>query len=278
MAWARAVARRLERLGGPFAVRTSERGIELHAATDEGARLELAIDRKHLEVSLDLEGPALAALHAIAHDEARVAGFVRMLGALPEQLLARGGGFEQRVSMLDRAGLSHLVDAALGQSGLHVGWKLPRGVVLSHAASIDEQLADALTALALLEAAIAGRTPRPSLAAQRLGAPMARGARLGVSGSTRMRTRAGGPRLQASTQAVAGVIEGGTKVRVLAGPFEGKTGVVQSLDGKGGARVMFGLLATRVELGDLATERSQRGAGAQDRRERPAITTSHRRS
>jgi hypothetical protein len=36
-------------------------------------------------------------------------------------------------------------------------------------------------------------------------------------------------------------------------------GVVQELDGKGAARVLFGLLAARVELGDLTLHGSKRG-------------------
>lgn len=47
-------------------------------------------------------------------------------------------------------------------------------------------------------------------------------------------------------------IEKGTSVVALTGPFEGKTGVVRELDGKGGARVMFGLLVATADLKDLA--------------------------
>jgi hypothetical protein len=67
----------------------------------------------------------------------------------------------------------------------------------------------------------------------------------------------------------------GTRVRVLAGPFEGKEGVVQELDGKGGARVLLGLLATRLELVDL--QPASRG-GAGKPLGRPAFGTSHRRT
>jgi transcription antitermination factor NusG len=64
-------------------------------------------------------------------------------------------------------------------------------------------------------------------------------------------------------------IEKGTRVRVLDGPFVGKIGVVQDLDGKGGARVMLGLLATRLDVKDLIA--------AAEGRERPALASSHRR-
>jgi hypothetical protein len=66
----------------------------------------------------------------------------------------------------------------------------------------------------------------------------------------------------------SGALEKGTRVRVLEGPFSGKVGVVQELDGKGGARVMLGLLAVRLDVRDLA--RSAEG------RHRPVLSTSHR--
>jgi hypothetical protein len=63
-------------------------------------------------------------------------------------------------------------------------------------------------------------------------------------------------------------IDKGSRVRVLEGPFCGKVGIVQELDGKGGARVMLGLLAVRVDVRDLA--RCAEG------RTRPVLSTSHR--
>jgi hypothetical protein len=63
-------------------------------------------------------------------------------------------------------------------------------------------------------------------------------------------------------------IEKGVRVQVLAGPFRGKVGVVQELDGKGAARVMLGLLATRVEIKDLI--------GAAEGKDRPQLGSSHR--
>ncbi len=63
-------------------------------------------------------------------------------------------------------------------------------------------------------------------------------------------------------------IEPGAHVRALAGPFAGQAGVVQELDGKGGARVLFGLLAARVELRDLAVKGKERGG-------RPRFSSSH---
>ncbi len=63
-------------------------------------------------------------------------------------------------------------------------------------------------------------------------------------------------------------IDHGSHVRALAGPFAGQAGVVQELDGKGGARVLFGLLAARVELRDLVIKGKDRG--------RPVLASSHR--
>ncbi|MEJ7730672.1 MAG: hypothetical protein WKG00_15825 [Polyangiaceae bacterium] len=62
-------------------------------------------------------------------------------------------------------------------------------------------------------------------------------------------------------------IDAGARVRVLAGPFTSKVGVVGELDGRGGARVLFGLLSTRVDVGDL-----EPAVG----RVRPSLSVSHR--
>jgi hypothetical protein len=63
-------------------------------------------------------------------------------------------------------------------------------------------------------------------------------------------------------------IEKGARVRVLEGPFAGKTGVVQELDGRGGARVMLGLLAVRLDVKDVI--------GCAEGRVRPLLSSSHR--
>jgi hypothetical protein len=63
-------------------------------------------------------------------------------------------------------------------------------------------------------------------------------------------------------------IEKGTRVQVLAGPFVGKVGIVQELDGKGAARVKLGLLATRLEVKDLIA--------SVEGKDRPALASSHR--
>ncbi|MBS2020508.1 MAG: hypothetical protein JST00_47065 [Deltaproteobacteria bacterium] len=63
-------------------------------------------------------------------------------------------------------------------------------------------------------------------------------------------------------------IEKGTRVRVLAGPFANKVGIVQELDHKGRARVRLGLLAATLDLKDIV---------AQAESSRPMLASSHRR-
>jgi hypothetical protein len=77
------------------------------------------------------------------------------------------------------------------------------------------------------------------------------------------------PGLRRRAAPVAGPVEKGGRVRVLEGPFAGKVGVVQELDGKGGARVMLGLLAVRIDVKDLVAWTEGRA--------RPLLSSSHRR-
>ena len=67
---------------------------------------------------------------------------------------------------------------------------------------------------------------------------------------------------------ISTTIEKGAKVRVRSGPFVDKIGVIGELDSRGGARVLLGLLSTRLELHDLEL--------AVEIRERPAMQSSHR--
>jgi hypothetical protein len=71
-----------------------------------------------------------------------------------------------------------------------------------------------------------------------------------------------------ASSGVAPVIDKGSRVRVLCGPFSNKCGVVSELDGRGGARVLLGLLATRVDVGDLEP--------VHEARDRPQLPSSHR--
>ncbi len=60
----------------------------------------------------------------------------------------------------------------------------------------------------------------------------------------------------------------GVTVQVMAGPFEGKVGVVQELDGKGGARVVLGTMSSWVPIVDLTKDAAVAP--------RPPFRTSHR--
>jgi uncharacterized membrane protein YgcG len=77
---------------------------------------------------------------------------------------------------------------------------------------------------------------------------------------------------QGSGGAPAGplVIEKGSRVCVLTGAFAGKVGTVSELDGRGGARVLLGLLSTRLDLDALEA--------APEGRDRPALQSSQRRA
>jgi hypothetical protein len=64
------------------------------------------------------------------------------------------------------------------------------------------------------------------------------------------------------------VVERGTRVRVLVGPFVGKVGTVTDLDSRGRARVLLGLLSTTCNVRDLI---------AAHERDRRPLMSSHRR-
>ena len=72
------------------------------------------------------------------------------------------------------------------------------------------------------------------------------------------------------TYVTGGALDKGAKVRVLSGPFAGKVGVVSEVDNRGGARVLLGLLSTRVLTEQLET--------VVESKDRPALQSSHRRN
>ncbi|MEO7092912.1 MAG: KOW motif-containing protein [Polyangiales bacterium] len=352
--WAMWVAARFARDGLDFEVHAADPAssvgteVALHpragrgnAGRGRGASLLLSIDRAEVEVCLEVQpvGAAAQTLRAMVDldqgprplDTPSIDALIGALAKLPEQFEARigAGATETFVSAMDRDMVCALA-ARLGPAGepLRIGWRLPREVALEHAALLDEQLADALLALAPLFRLLGGpraQAPRPTTGTVRLArsgrssipelkaratlqpvrptidprerialAIAAARARTGTAPSLRVSGRtatlARPARIIIPTSiGVAGGLGGtrgrrndetmirGTRVRVLAGPFEGKEGVVQELDGKGGARVLLGLLATRLELVDL--QPAARGVGAAlGRGDRPAFGTSHRRT
>ena len=75
-----------------------------------------------------------------------------------------------------------------------------------------------------------------------------------------------------------GTIDKGTQIRVVSGPFAGKIGVVGDVDGKGGVRVLLGLLSARLPAEWLEPVVDTKEAKeAKEAKERPAIQSSHRR-
>lgn len=317
----------------------------------------------HPEARVDVDN-----LHARLDEgaESLAAELLRALAALPEELKI-GVGEErvpcERVTKDELRGM--LERAAAGQVPLWVGWSVARETALEHAEILDDQLEDAIIALAPIYKLVAWsrdndhialdrrlegvlqerarthaaaeaqterwrseqeearrrsfeqakehreearRAPpgpaarRPSLATlfssdarksgqaprdEKIAPPAERsplrddaaragsGPRAAIPGSGEEAPGRAEPPAPAPAarldRASAGTsaIEKGARVRVRSGPFADKIGVVGELDGRGGARVLLGLLSTRLELTDLEP--------AIEGRERPAIQSSHRR-
>ncbi len=206
------------------------------------------------------------------------------------------------------------------ERSIWIGWTVTRAVALAHAGALDDQVEDALVALAMAVLRIAWTPDDAATAARERGGAQGgiergRGAQdegtPGASRRLRVRSkrekdadhesesepeaereargerdstersgeRLGGASTSAGRRGRHSVhrlgstprtpIAPGTRVRVLNGPFAGRAGVVQDLDGKGGARVLLGLLAVRVVVRDLF-----RGRGPDSR---PRLSSSHRR-
>jgi len=279
--WARAVAQRLRRsgvdLGVLFVGRT---GVDRVLLLRHGARthepkasLVLAIDGEGVRAGLELPRALLKTVRGRLLDPQRTAELHAALEALPEQFTIRvgpdgtssappGRGRELDGTSPAPPGrgrelgpwiqapgcaigdLARLIDCLERDGGaMWIGWTVPREVALEHAALLDEQLEDALVALSRVFVLV---VHLPS-----------RGGRVATARSAR------GPEANVGTP-----IERGARVRVLDGPFSGKVGVVQELDGKGGARVLLGLLAVRLEEKCLTVH--------VEGLRRPMLTSSHR--
>jgi KOW motif len=265
--WARAVAQRLRRsgvdLGVLFVGRT---GVDRVLLLRHGARthepkasLVLAIDGEGVRAGLELPRALLKTVRGRLLDPQRTAELHAALEALPEQFTIRVGpdgtspappGRGRELGPLIQApgcaigDLARLIDCLERDGGaMWIGWTVPREVALEHAALLDEQLEDALVALSRVFVLV---VHLPS-----------RGGRVATARSAR------GPEANVGTP-----IERGARVRVLQGPFSGKVGVVQELDGKGGARVLLGLLAVRLDEKCLTVH--------VEGLRRPRLTSSHR--
>jgi hypothetical protein len=331
-----------------LALRLDAHAVEVCFAIPAEARVDL----DNLRARLDPSGEATLA-----------APLVAALLALPEEFTIGAGGegaIDRRpASAATPEALRSLVaTAAPEQIPLWIGWRVARETALEHAEILDEQLGDALVALApiyrlvawsrdndrvaldrrlegvekerarahaeahaeterwrieqeesrrrsqeqaLVRADEARRSPpisstrRPSLSTLFAGKsassppssqrprfeppPSSTAPRVEVLAPAPIEPRVAVAPIAASPPASAAIastptrptsttMEKGAKVRVRSGPFVDKIGVIGELDSRGGARVLLGLLSTRLELHDLEL--------AVETRERPAMQSSHR--
>ena len=336
-AWAQRAASRLGELGLELAVYLVDdanhpRALFLDArASPLAARpaLSLGLDETGVRASLELPPAQVCAVRGRLSDPARALELSAALEALPEQFTV---GLEATGSLLvaPHCGTDQLrallTEVLATDRKLSVGWNVPREVAVAHAALLDEQLEDALAALARVYVLLTGegeegaatrghkpagqrgdrnRAARASVdddrertshsaeppkvrarahprderrdheadddrdsdvyrAVPEAAAKLSRTADPRPSPRARLRRRPFG----AKPSGPFAPIERGTRVRVLGGPFSGKVGLVQELDGKGGARVMLGLLAVRLEVTNVAPHN--------EGRTRPLLSTSHR--
>jgi hypothetical protein len=224
------------------------------------ARVELRIDAQSVALVLWLGGDARADLeHAqqiLSHDD--------------EDLFASWESLPERVCVDARSSLSPRARratemtprdvAAMAHDALESEVPLVIGVRLSKDEALAEHALDGFGDLAAsLARLLVILAWSPDSAARLAERPSRRGKRMRVPKVT--------PPPPAPSQP-AQAIDRGSHVRALAGSFAGQVGVVQELDGKGGARVLFGLLAARVELRDLTIADKKRG--------RPKFSSSHR--
>jgi hypothetical protein len=349
-AWARGVAVRFESSGLPrdvFCVDEPagacaffvEPGTNLR---DARAALVLGVSATGVRAGLELTAAHVRRIHGRLSDAALALSLSAALEALPEQFFVQLGEDDAPLQAphLAMDDLRRRFERGVTDGrALWIGWSVARDVALEHAALLDEQLEDALAALAGVYELLAGdadgdardknRDSRGSNArkgenaALRLRAKRRSGhgnagreeERERRSGSSTASNRRASERareerdleadadgelesdvsadissraaksedMKAAPRAVfrrrtlravgskndsSLPIERGSRVRVLEGPFSGKVGVVHELDGKGGARVMLGLLAVRLEVKNLTTQ--------VEGRYRPVLSSSHR--
>jgi hypothetical protein len=302
----------------------------MRGRSDAGAAsLVLRIESDRVRAGLELPAAQARAARARLADPARALELATALEVLPEQFtmgvstgapagetpLASADDLRRLLQRLEASAPRGQGGGANASAKAWVGWTVPRGVALEHAAMLDELLEDTIVALAQLFVLLAD--PSEGEERPRGKGPRFSGRRTGDSKSGRKKdgrdrdgrdgeveARGRGrereveaegedtepepardapavaarraddkPLLRAPTRrrplrAAEVVIEKGAKVRVLKGPFSGKVGVVHELDTKGGARVMLGLLAVRLEVTNLMPCVEDRG--------RPVLSSSHR--
>jgi hypothetical protein len=335
--WARVVAARLRAYGLELAVCSVDDGGGPCALflpcggglQDSPAALVLGFDADGVRAGLELPAAQARFAHERLSDRARALGVCAALEALPEQFVVGVDGDDAPIQApccgMDELG--PLLDrAAREDRPLWIGWCVPREVAVAHAALLDEQLEDALAAVArvyllltvdLNDGAVVLRSKRSAGRSHRIARSLADDERErssqgpGPQESRRAltRTREDSPDLEADGKpepdrdrapdaaprtarasdsrlppraifrrrwlGAAGAkkdpappLGRGARVRVLEGAFSGKVGVVHELDGKGGARVMLGLLAVRLDVKNLTVQI--------EGRYRPVLSSSHR--
>lgn len=310
------------------------------AGEHQAARLVLRIERSYVRAGLELPAVHARVARSRLSDPSRALELATAFEALPEQFtmgesrdpIAIDAADANEAATADdlRALLARVETVEHAGAGVWIGWTVPRALALEHSAMLDEQLEDAIAALAQLFALLvadvsdlddraggkgrrfSGRRPGVGKGDRKKDSEGERGERGERDGGRDADARARGrgrdrevegerdeadpepardaspmgsrasdskplapsrsprstrlPRKPLKPAHVA--IERGARVRVLKGPFSGKVGVVHELDGKGGARVMLGLLAVRLEVTNLMPCVEGRG--------RPVLSSSHR--
>jgi len=252
--------------------RACERARERSPAAD--VTIALRIDAHRIEVAIELPHDAGIDMKSLtvhlAHAES-AAELANAFAALPDTfeigVLHDAGNDDGARSPAHTFPIDELRGLLERDAGLWIGWSIPRDVALEHAQILDDQLEDALVALGPLYRKIAWSPTHDAVFHHGAHRERARKRK-----AEALRTTAG-PRPTLRRPMIIDVdpklpIEKGTRVRVLAGPFDGKEGVVQELDGRGGARVMLGLFSTRIDVKDLI--------GTSEGRDRPRLSSSHR--
>jgi len=267
LAWIAPLSERLARAG--VAVEASPLpAAETHAIAlrrpglGPRAALVLDVDDRGIEAALELPAaaPEMEQLRAQLQNGVAAQQVAAAFAHLPEPIaFVLDGEFEVPIHAIDIVTLEHLVRRAVEESRrLRIGFRVPRTVALvPSAVALADQLEGVLAALAvpfaLLEAPLRAR---PALFRRPL------------------------PNTRSASRDSKKPLAVGSRVRIQSGPFEGQDGVVETLDGKGGARIRLGLLATRLDVTELLLSvppKTGRRPREQAVSKRPALGSSHRR-
>ncbi|MGZ3419902.1 MAG: KOW motif-containing protein [Polyangiales bacterium] len=226
------------------------------------AALILDVDERGIEAALELpaSAPEVESFRSQLHRAASAERIFQALAHLPEPFaIALLGEDPSPIAALDVVALEMLIGRAIEEGKrLRIGWRIAREQALTIPAGdppLDEQLEGALAALAVPFTLLLERNERPTKPLFRRALPTMR-----------------------KKKRIEIVV--GARVRVLAGPFEGKEAIIAELDGRGSARIRLGLLATRVflrELDAVAETVIPNAPKRPKRASRPALGSSHRR-